>query len=101
TTRLLTLCAKALGQNIIVGSIQPVVRHVLESGLTFEIDPTIEHHDDVRKKNLQALCDTAADLLKRVLADIPSLFASICRITYDAIEAKFPNHGWIGISNFL
>jgi hypothetical protein len=86
-TRLLTLCAKAYGQAIIAGAVQPAVRTIIsDESLSFEVDPTLEPDSTQRQRNLRCYCDAAADLLRRVIADVPSTFTSLCRIVSRAIE---------------
>ncbi|XXQ36880.1 Ras-GAP domain-containing protein [Plasmodiophora brassicae] len=101
-TRMLTLCARAFGQNI-HAQVLAVLRKIIASSeaVSFEIDPQVETSAKQRRANLKALCNASADLLRAVVADVPTTFTVMCRVVHSAIERKFEGSGWVGMSNLL
>lgn len=105
-TRLLTLCAKAFGQNIIAHAVQPAITAVVDGSAkdsSFEIDPIIEEDPKKRKTNLRLLCSMTADLLRRIIADLPTAFVSLCRVVSSLIEVRvrLPSSGQLRLNESL
>lgn len=104
TTKIMTYFARFAGQDYLQEALLPVVRALLTSNLTCELDPTKLPEGQSLEQNQQNVISLTKQVLERLddtVHLLPSTFRDVCGFLMAAVERKFPEHGVMAVGGFM